>query len=89
MQLFLQDSSGNWKQSSADALAIKSRGLAAHYQKLHASRRHQSLHDFDDHLNDISKYALHWGCVLLRGGERGEVGIEQGTGRGVSMQAVG
>lgn len=57
LQLWLRDGSNNWK-SSTGAFHLKSQGLASQYQQLHASQAHKRLHDFDEHLNDITKCAV-------------------------------
>ena len=54
-QLWLRDSSGFWKQHTADSLTVQSSSLAAAYHQHHVAHRYRQLIDFDDHLNDISK----------------------------------
>lgn len=62
LQLWLRDGSNNWK-SSTGAFHLKSQGLASQYQQLHASQAHKRLHDFDEHLNDITKDWLNDGLL--------------------------
>ena len=55
LQLWLRDGSGGWRHNSTGVLRVRSEGLAARYQQLYQARRYTKLHDFDEHLNDISK----------------------------------